>query len=1400
MLNRLFILLNKKSLQASLKKLWLVTAVLCVVCAVFLTAARILTPSWTPKLEIVQTQLERQIHHPVTIQKISLRWQGLQPVLELDGVSLLNDGRTESLLTLKSVVVGIDPISSLIQNTPVIDHVILTGFSFAIVQDKNGQYSVTHFSFPVSQKAQSDALKEAIASLLLLKEVQIKSVDISFQATNEAPITFHIRDATIKNQGEVHTLAGSVSNEEPLTASTTALTFSANFEGVIPTTVKDVQQIWTLLEGQSYFNLEGLSLKRWGKWLQWQHWLPLDGKVNLTAWSSWEKGQLQSTQMVVNSSSMFIYSDISKKIIEYTPFKGHIDWKRIVSGGWILEGDKILLGQHGQLSPLRNFVLAYNPVNDTSIANVAMEGNVPTAAEDTTKILTSATTTSNFAGTYSLRFNEVNIEQAINIAKDFSLIPETHLDNLAILNPQGNLIDLNFRWSDILPSTKPLWSVDTYFRAIAFKRLEKIPGANGLSGHIFVGEKGGEVLIHGKLGTFDFGPVFRQELQFNKFKADIQWKKENAAIDITADKITASNNDINLHAKGSLKIPLAPNNTLNETNPAPVNPSNHNGTPKNNAFIKQTLSHSLSPIIDLEAEFSVSDASKKSLYLPVSVLKPKVVKWLDKAIIAGKSSHGILLLKGVLSDFPFDKNNGTFLVDAQITDAELDYVPEWPVLKDLSLRLIFEGHSMRIEANSGSVMGAHIQSAVATIPILAKGIDAVLTVQGKVTGDLKQGWRFLQESPLKKSYGRYLESFNLRGPLQLGLQIVVPLENDTDPVRVSGAVNLQQAQLQLPLPNLAVNQLQGDVQFTEQSITAPQLIGQLFDQPLHLSIQPSKQSITALTPVNTAQSKSLPNSAAQNNGTIVAFDSQVPIKSLAYYFPSEYWQYFDGLLQYQGSILFSSSATRPDQLILKSDLKNVQVALPTPLTKSAMQILPSQVTINLGKSRASSQSDQYRTLTASYGDRLGIALALTGDPSKKMGIYGGELRFGNVIPPNVDTIQSGLKLSGQFAELPWQEWRDFMAKSNQNKQMKNSRNQPLFRGADLQISHFKLWGQDLSPVRLQLNRSSNRDAWQVGIQSRQVTGKLLLPDQVDQTIVANFQQLYLAQSSETMGKLDPTNIPPVDFYCNDFHQGSVSFGTVKLQLRPTHNGLDIAQLNVANPAYTLLAQGNWSKSRSNSVSALSGTLKSNDFSKALRSWDIPAAIESKRATISFDLQWMGAPYDFTLSQTSGRLHLDLANGQLADVGSGTAMNLGKVLNLLSIQSITRRIQLDFSDLTGTGFAFDKFAGDIRLSNGIADVNHLELFGPVAAVNITGKIGLAQKDYHLLLHIQPHLTSSLPLVATLTAGPVVGAVAWVANKVLSPEFEKITRYTYEMIGPWSKPIIQSVSDSQTNDKR
>jgi len=142
------------------------------------------------------------------------------------------------------------------------------------------------------------------------------------------------------------------------------------------------------------------------------------------------------------------------------------------------------------------------------------------------------------------------------------------------------------------------------------------------------------------------------------------------------------------------------------------------------------------------------------------------------------------------------------------------------------------------------------------------------------------------------------------------------------------------------------------------------------------------------------------------------------------------------------------------------------------------------------------------------------------------------------------------------------------------------------------------------------------------------------------------------------------------------------------------------------------------------------------------------------------------------------------------------LGLGKLLNLLSLQSLPFTIASGFQSLGEKGFEFNELKGSIDLVNGKGTIKSLSLVGPIAWVTATGNIDFSKKLYDLQLTVIPNITSSIPLILAIASGPIAGVIGLVANKILGSQIGKAAEQNITVKGSWKNPSVLKLPKPQT----
>lgn len=902
------------------------------------------------------------------------------------------------------------------------------------------------------------------------------------------------------------------------------------------------------------------------------------------------------------------------------------------------------------------------------------------------------------------------------------------------LKPNGSISDINLSYSKPINSTDfnkfTLKTAKANFTDLNWQHWYIVPGVTGLSGTMTANPDRGEIVLNSNLTDINFGHLFRAPLKFNRLTADITWQKLANTWNIEVPHFFVNNPDLSARGQLNIKIP----------------------------------DDKSSPTINMETAVKIRAIKNKSRYFPVSIMSPSLVTWLDTSIIDGDSADAQLTLRGPLTEFPFIDGNshGLFLIDANVKNIDLAYQAGWPNLTQLSGKLVFVGHSMMFFGDHANLLGIPVTHMQAIIPNM---YQSLLQIGADLNPDLAQAQQFIQNSPLKKTIGQDFVQFNMQGATNLALRLMIPLENEDDPVNVSGSLDLLDDNLVMPNWNIALTKLHGNVKFTEESLTAPQLTADWLDQLVNLNLLHQ----------------------AKSPYTSVELQGNAKLNKLAdYYKLPDLLTYAQGAFNYRVQIqLPQANSKAVGKINIGSDLQGLALKLPIPLGKSAATKLPVQMTSDLA-------TNEPLAFILNYGNRLSAAGALQINDHKQWQLLHTQVQLGGANLNNNDLPATGVQIKGNLDEYNLEEWLTFFkhGKANTTFNAASLNQLPTWlSGFDVSRSQWQLGNQNLTNVRAQLNK--NNTAWLFAISSEQVQGRVIIPQASNQPWQAQFDRMYLTGTSDaTASQLKPNDVPALIFKSNNFHYNKLNLGTLEFTVTPVKNLLILDRLTVKSPDLTITAQGNWVASAVSMMTAITGKLVSKNLAAALKALDLPELFTANKAEINFNLNWPNSPPNFALADSNGIFKVQLRQGEILDVGNSARVPiaLGRLLNLLSVQSLMEHLQLSFRDFTDQGFNFDSIQGNFHLTNGNLLTQDTVLQGPIADLKLLGRIGLSAKDFDMTLQITPHLTSSLPVAAGIAGGPLVGALAWVAEKVVSLPMNAVTTRSYTMKGPWEKPII------------
>jgi uncharacterized protein YhdP len=230
-----------------------------------------------------------------------------------------------------------------------------------------------------------------------------------------------------------------------------------------------------------------------------------------------------------------------------------------------------------------------------------------------------------------------------------------------------------------------------------------------------------------------------------------------------------------------------------------------------------------------------------------------------------------------------------------------------------------------------------------------------------------------------------------------------------------------------------------------------------------------------------------------------------------------------------------------------------------------------------------------------------------------------------------------------------------------------------------------------------------------------------------------------------------------------------------------------AHVELRNDDATLSGDGRWRPASGAADTRLEFKLAALSIERLLDRLGYPDAVRRGTANAEGTLSWSGPPTAIHYPTLAGEVKFEAAGGQFNKLEPG----VGRLLGVLSLQSLPRRLTLDFRDIFSQGFAFDAIAGQATVARGVMQTQNLQIAGPSAKVLMTGSVDLGRETQNLRVRVAPALGESIA-TGVLLANPATGAAAWVFNKLFGNPFDQAFAFEYAVSGSWAEPKVEKIS--------
>ncbi|MGM9482859.1 YhdP family protein [Roseateles sp. NT4] len=787
--------------------------------------------------------------------------------------------------------------------------------------------------------------------------------------------------------------------------------------------------------------------------------------------------------------------------------------------------------------------------------------------------------------------------------------------------------------------------------------------------------------------------------------------------------------------------------------------------------------------LDLSGKLQRVEATRVARYIPARLVNTR--SYVSRAVLGGEAHGTTVRLKGELADFPFDapRSTGIFKVVTQAQGVNLAYVPpsdnggNWPAMENVDAELVFDRAGMFIKDGRAKVLGYELSDVNGGIKDLHHG--RLLQLDGNGRGAGADLLRFVRASPLDEWLGHALSTTTAQGPVGLKLGIAIPLD-DVKETTVKGQLQPGGVDVKLrpELPPLAG--VRGRIDFDRKGLQLVGVTARLLggDAGIEGGSQPGGGM----------------RFAVQGQATAEGLRRATELGAVA-----RLAQAASGQAAYRFQLAIPKDGQ--SELSVASNLQGLALDLPAPGRKEADAVLP----LRLLMTPTTAGHDELRLEVGAPAAPLLQAQLQRDISGPGSQVLRGALAVQDKLPA---LPASGVLLQVNVAALDldaWQQRLGGLAGGGGNGGAGDSDD------AGLLPSQISMRSQALKVGGRQLGRASAVVAreganWRVNVDAEQISGRIELKGvkggQID-AVQARLSRLSLPrQEADSVSDLiDPgkgdagsSPLPSLDIAVDDFELRGKRLGRLEVLAQAPAAARDwkLEKLQITSPESTLTATGRWGgEPGAKRRTQLDWKLDIADAGKLLERLgqgqkDSPV-LRGGKGVLAGQVGWDGSPLAPHFPSMAGALNVQLDTGTFLKAEPG----VGRLLGVLSLQSLPRRFLLDFRDVFAEGFTFDGVTGDVKIAAGVARSDNIRIRGLQASVLVDGSTDLAAETQKLRVVVVPEVSAGGASLAYAAINPAIALGAFLAQLILSRPVAAANTREFHITGTWDDPKVEKV---------
>jgi uncharacterized protein (TIGR02099 family) len=943
---------------------------------------------------------------------------------------------------------------------------------------------------------------------------------------------------------------------------------------------------------------------------------------------------------------------------------------------------------------------------------------------------------------------------------------------LADLAPSGQVQGLEARWDGPLDAPRR-YQIKGQASALSIAAAPSPepnavgrPGWRNASLELEASESGGRARLALDKGALILPGVFEQpEVAFDRFATRLSWRINPRPGAASAIELTLADTSFaNADAQGELATAVWRTG------------AGAGAFAKGGRFPGQ---------IELAGQLSRGRAVAVARYLPLGVAEP-VRRYVERAVSDGRVTSAAFKVQGDLWDFPFAPYlmpnaapgakpvtpSGEFRIAARLEDVAFAYVPaqpgaapEWPAFTRVAGELVFDRKSMALRNLQARLWGVELTKVNGAIPDLDQ---PVLRIDGSARGPMGDLLRYVNTSPVGGWIGDALREANASGAGELKLALELPLA-DIARSTVQGAVVLAGNDVRISPDTPLLAGAKARVAFTHDSVTLSAGSARVLGGDASFDGGVQADGTLRFSGQGVASADALRRDASLGALSRLAASAS-------------------GQTPYRLALGFVRGRT---EFTLTSPLTGLALDLPAPLKKAAEASWPLRV-----ERRVAADGALRDTLRFELGS-LVVAQYQRDLSGPHAVVQRGAIGLLEPLPPLPERGVHAVLALGAIDADAWQATLERV-------QGASPAPAPLAAAADdgylphtvaLRAQALVSGGRRLT--NLVAGVSHDDGTWRGSVDADQLGGYLEYRASQGPAspgrVYARLARLALppaeASSVETLLAESPAAVPALDIVIENFELRGKKLGRVEVEAVNQRSTREwrMTRFALTNPEAQLTGSGQWRSGAGAQRMVMDFELKLGDSGAFLERLGFAGTLRGGKGRLAGQLSWAGSPLALHVPSLDGKLNLALDSGQFLKAGPGA----GRLLSVLSLQSLPRRLALDFRDLFQEGFAFDNITGEVDIDDGVAATRNLRMRGVQAAVLMEGSADLQRETQNLRVIVVPEINAGTASLAYAAINPAVGLGTFLAQMFLRRPLMAAGTREFSVQGSWDDPKIERV---------